>query len=869
MSCEEDVKEMEDVQEGKIQAISSQTVHRICSGQVILSLSIAVKELLENSIDARATNIEIKLKNYGMDLVEVIDNGSGVNKDNFEALTLKSYTSKIRQFTDLEFVSTLGFRGEALSSLCALSELSVTTRHSSDDHGTKIKYDKNGKIVKKEPVARQVGTTVSLANLFTPIPVRRKEFVKNHKREFNKMCNLLYAYCLVSTGIKISCTNITSKGNQCTVVNTRGLSSVKENIISVFGAKQISSLIEVELIQPDESVAEEFGLTRLAKEESPFHFEFFISSVIHGSGRSASDRQFYFVNSRPCDIPKLMKLVNDIYRQFNVHQYPFVYLNVRLKSSCVDVNVTPDKRMLFLEKEKLLLATVKSTLLESFKLFPSMYKMESLNESKVNKRNSPMSDKSFNFFQKKPKFDEPGCSRKLDLESFKMNNSEVELEDSDVVNSDEDTEAGPKNKPKYLERKSTAGKSAPRQIEDELVELVNRLEYVEDAIPEPKNEMVKLVSKLHEEESENNKNVFETTTIEEITVSEPRDKLSDLVNMLNEEDCAPEPPDNLTMLVNTMDEEKEEEEASKSTRDNTEMKLSVTIAEFFTTYESHKMPRDNTVHVTPAITVIPSDGRATTQRNIYHQNRKTVYVNLTIDYLRDVLFNDQKKGDKSKFPDIKFHYGIAPQYNDKAAIELQRHLAKDQFANMTIIGQFNHAFIITKLGSDLFIIDQHASDEKFNFENLQKDYVIPSQRLICPKNLELTAAYESILMDNLDVFSKNGFGFIIDEQAEATKKVKLTKIPLSKSVIFGPTDIDEMLYMLQEGYSKNCRPTRIREMFASRACRKSVMFGKVLSTYDMRLIVQHMGTIDQPWNCPHGRPTMRHLVNIDLLTKMV
>lgn len=115
---------------------------------------------------------------------------------------LKHYTSKIRHFDDLVNLETLGFRGEALSSLCALSNLVVTTKHISAQFGVKLTYDQNGKIAEKSTVAREQGTTVTLTNLFSTLPVRRKEFMKNLKREFGKMCQMLYAYCLVSKGIK-------------------------------------------------------------------------------------------------------------------------------------------------------------------------------------------------------------------------------------------------------------------------------------------------------------------------------------------------------------------------------------------------------------------------------------------------------------------------------------------------------------------------------------------------------------------------------------------------------------------------------------------------------------------------------------------
>ena len=106
-----------------VQPIDKRTIHQICSGQVILSIATAMKELVENSLDAGATNIDIKLKNHGAEILEVNDNGAGVEPHNFEALTLKHHTSKLKDFSDLASVETFGFRGEALSSLCALRYL--------------------------------------------------------------------------------------------------------------------------------------------------------------------------------------------------------------------------------------------------------------------------------------------------------------------------------------------------------------------------------------------------------------------------------------------------------------------------------------------------------------------------------------------------------------------------------------------------------------------------------------------------------------------------------------------------------------------------------------------------------------------------
>jgi DNA mismatch repair protein PMS2 len=122
----------------------------------VLDLSTAVKELLENALDADATNVEIRLIKYGSVMVEVSDNGSGIDKKDFENLTAKHYTSKISKFEDLETVHSFGFRGEALSSLCALSTLSVVTKTKNDTIGTSLMYDHEGRITSQKGVARNV-----------------------------------------------------------------------------------------------------------------------------------------------------------------------------------------------------------------------------------------------------------------------------------------------------------------------------------------------------------------------------------------------------------------------------------------------------------------------------------------------------------------------------------------------------------------------------------------------------------------------------------------------------------------------------------------------------------------------------------------
>ena len=222
-------------------------------------------------------------------------------------------------------------------------------------------------------------------------------------------------------------------------------------------------------------------------------------------------------------------------------------------------------------------------------------------------------------------------------------------------------------------------------------------------------------------------------------------------------------------------------------------------------------------------------------------------------------------------------------------------ISKSDFTCMRIIGQFNRGFIITSrftpptdttMGSeDLFIIDQHASDEKYNFETLQSTTVMRSQPLARHKPLHLMARDEEIVIDNIDNLKANGFTFEVDKNGPSGQKCKLLTLPMSENTVFDLQDLEELIHLMSlegsggsnedGGFDKGIRkakapvvrPSKVRKMFAMRACRGSVMVGKALTISQMRKIVRHMAELDKPWNCPHGRPTMRHLCDLGQMSR--
>ncbi|XP_058123674.1 mismatch repair endonuclease PMS2 [Anopheles ziemanni] len=885
----------------KINVIDKETVHKICSGQVVLNLAVAVKELVENSLDAGATLIEVKLRDHGAELVEVSDNGSGVEEKNFQGLTAKYHTSKLKEFSDLESIETFGFRGEALSSLCALSDMVITTRHCSAGHATKLTLNHEGRIQTQTPCARPIGTTVTLTNLFSTLPVRKKEFQRNIKKEFLRMCQILQAYCLVSTGVRIICSNQTSKGAKSVIMSTHGSSRVLDNVTALFGPKQTAELMELKPAIGNNGKLQDLDASdfddsiALTQEEvdnfnlSKYTIEGYISSCAHGSGRGSKDRQFFFINSRPCEPKQISKLVNDAYHRYNVHQHPFVYLNLQMERSEVDVNLTPDKRQVLVNNEKILLLAVRKSIKKTFGNVPSSFKVQNLN----------LSD----------------SSRLLNISLPPVRDDDEEQEDMSI---DEQRKAGSVDKcsagdllftfevPKHVpsgtgglkRKRNSNGGNGLQKIKDflEASRSAGNSEPVGDGDGSQDEDEMRLLKQPKSETNPYDLTILKEPALEDDPVQDAKESVrvirctqsasNELLSMedpalpTGKESNGTFSQESVTELVSLMSCKPESCESSQEdikeplgVKRESSSESFLSIDQFVAApvkREANDKSLDSDLDQGP--TIVIDDAPSEDDLEVKNRNHQLLTISHTsLEQLieRERKLRDEKNAnDQRALTRLRFKSKINPASNRAAENELQTEITKTDFGAMKVIGQFNLGFIVARLGDDLFIVDQHATDEKYNFEDLQRTTVLQNQRLVVPQPLELTAVNEMVLIDSLDIFEMNGFKFEIDGAAPTTRKVKLIAKPYSRNWEFGKEDIDELIFMLQEAPNTVCRPSRVRAMFASRACRKSVMIGTALSVREMERLLRHMGEIDQPWNCPHGRPTMRHLVNLAMINQI-
>uniref|UniRef100_F6XQD4 Mismatch repair endonuclease PMS2-like n=1 Tax=Ciona intestinalis TaxID=7719 RepID=F6XQD4_CIOIN len=815
-----------------IEAIDKKSVHQICSGQVIVDLPTAVKELVENSLDAGATNVEIRLKSFGLLSIEVIDDGHGVEERNFHGLTMKHHTSKLTNFTDLRLVETFGFRGEALSSLCAVCDVIICTKHNNASSGHRMSFNHEGHMTSKTPCARRIGTSVILRNIFSTIPVRRKEFMKNIKKEYSKLLNLVSAYCVVSTRVKITCSNETDGGKKTTSLSTGGATTMEENIISIFGSKQFRNLQEFRQDIPTQESCDTYNVS-VASDWSIFKLHGFVSVPRHGAGRSSPDRQFFFVNSRPITLPRLSKIVNEVYHRFNRHQFPFIAINITTRHDLVDVNVTPDKRKVFFQNENLLFAIMTSSMTQ-------LYSLDGCHEVGSTECSISLPCRSPSVTETSQTFSP--------LSSFRRTMGD------DVINSDI-------TKPRKRSA-SFATKVAKQPRLDKFVMTQHKVtSQCWPVLPDQNNERSVLPDQSNGQQvlpDQNN----ERPVLPDQSNGQPvlpdqnngRPVLPDQ-NQSNGQPVLPDQNNGRPVLP-----DKSNGQPVLPDQNNGRPVLPD---------HNNGQPvlpdQNNGQPVLPDAKHPSNIGDSHVVDTPRLSQTSETSLKFSFKHLME-FYKEKKKPSQPPTEYSLFRANLADTTTAEA--ELTKNLDKSSFQQMAPVGQFNLGFVIGRHGNDLFIIDQHASDEIYNYETLQATQTLQTQNLVVPLKLQLTPAGKIVLIENLEIFRKNGFGFKIssDEVTPTpTATIHLTTIPTHNPHPLGPPDIDEMIFMLSDAPGVMCRPTRVRRIFATRACRMSTMIGTSLTKRQMLRLIRHMSEIVHPWNCPHGRPTMRHLIDIGKL----
>lgn len=324
-----------------IRVLDQHTIDKIAAGEVIERPASVVKELVENSIDAEATRITIEIEDGGKSMIRVTDNGKGIDKEDVRKAYLSHATSKLDNADDLVGIMTLGFRGEALSTIAAVSQTEMITK--TPESLTGIRYEiHGGKEIEYKEIGAPDGTTIIVRNLFYNTPARLK-FLKSNMTEGSYINDLMSHVALANPEIAIK---LISNGK--TVIDTNGNNKVQETIYALFGKDIAKSVLPVDYSEGDITITGYTGKPFLSKGNRSF--------------------EYYYINKRYIKNAVINRAIEEAYKTYVMqHRFPFTVLYLDMPPESCDVNVHPAKREFRYDNEKELFSAVYHSVADALK----------------------------------------------------------------------------------------------------------------------------------------------------------------------------------------------------------------------------------------------------------------------------------------------------------------------------------------------------------------------------------------------------------------------------------------------------------------------------------------------------------------------
>ena len=757
---------------GNIVLLDELTINKIAAGEVIERPASVVKELVENSIDAGANKINIETKNGGITYIRITDNGKGFLPDDMEMAFERHATSKIREAADLETVTSMGFRGEALASIAAISHVELISKTADNEIGKKVEV-KGGNIINVEDAGCPVGTTITVTDLFYNTPVRYK-FLKKDFTEAGYIEDVVTRIALVHPEISIKLVN-----SGKVILQTSGNGDMKSVIYSVYGKDVAENIIDINYEYEDIKVTGVIG-----------------KPVIARSNRS---NQLFFVNKRYIKDKVLTSAAEQGYKGLlTIGKYGFVVLNLEMNPQKVDVNVHPAKLEVRFEDEnkvfKAIYHAIKDSLLKE-DLVPDRTKIEldkQMQEHNAWKLNTPVTNfpnsNSFNT-EVKEKID--------NLENFASapihEPSVINTNSTNVDNLEKETQVENKNEEKQeiLVRENPIEK--------------NDLEEKEEAKEHKRGGLFGLFNRKKEEE--------------ELEEEKPDDTQNFIAQIYNNKN-------GITDLLNNTNN------ASDAVSQETKR---IDINEI-----NEKIQKMDELKVDP--------------------NYKD------FDEMYALTFGRPKKEEK-KIEEEDSEYKIkTEELKTTENISIFDKLPESKVPEYKFIGIAFSTYIIIEMNSEIYIIDQHAAHERIMYEQIKANYYSDtnkdSQLMLLPDIINLSHKDMQIAKDNMEIFEKAGF--VLEEFGENT--IKLSGVPtvcldLDNKELFLET-LDEINTVARTAKQE------IEEKFiATVACKAAVKANMALTKEEVDSLMKKLLTLQNPFTCPHGRPTAIRMTKTDIEKK--
>lgn len=386
---------------GKIKELETSLANKIAAGEVVERPSSVVKELLENAIDAQATEINIEVEQSGVSSIRVVDNGTGIAQEDLGLVFHRHATSKIVADDDLFHIRTLGFRGEALASISSVAKVTLKTC-TDNENGHEI-YAENGKIIHQKPAKAKKGTDIQVDSLFYNTPARLK-YIKSLYTELGKITDIVNRMAMSHPEIRIS---LVSDGKK--LLSTNGSGRTNEVMAEIYGMKVAKDLVHI------------------SGDTSDYHLEGFVAKPEHS--RSNKHYISIFINGRYIKNFVLNKAILEGYHTLlTIGRFPICYINIQMDPILVDVNVHPTKLEVRLSKEDQLYDLIVTKIREAFKDKILIPQNDLNHASKKNKVLETFEQQKINFEKQQSQIGETSASyvhdqkdKNHDVESHKNN----------------------------------------------------------------------------------------------------------------------------------------------------------------------------------------------------------------------------------------------------------------------------------------------------------------------------------------------------------------------------------------------------------------------------------------------------------------
>ena len=796
---------------GNIVLLDELTINQIAAGEVIERPASVVKELIENSIDAGATNITIEIKNGGISYIRITDNGKGIMPDDMEIAFERHATSKIRQAKDLETVKSMGFRGEALASIAAIARVELVSKTESSDIGRKVVVE-GGKVISNEEIGCPKGTTITVQNLFFNTPVRYK-FLKKDFTEFGYIEDAVTRIALINPNIAIRLIN-----SGKTVIQTSGNNDMKTVIYNIYGKDIAENCLNVDYTYEDIKVTGVVG-----------------KPIISRSNRS---NQLFFVNKRYVKDKALTSAAEQGFKgMITIGKFGFLILNISVDPHKVDVNVHPAKlEVRFAEESvafKSMFHAIKDTLLNA----GFMTDREKTEEIKKANENAFKIQNASEL-----------AAKTYSLATQEQNGNIVE----DIYNSrkEENNQTDVKPINSVLENKTVMSNQdifeKLKSLQDDLKKEVEQNPNLQltDTYKEMEQKYNEIISPVVEQESKEEK--------VEVVQEE-----NELPKALQEEKVNSESLENETIIPivfdnSDKDNENEqvlnEDEVSYGANTNVVENNEKTNNEETNEMQNQEIPQNAEI-----------DAKQQPSEKTSPQDSKEKI--LSFEEMYKELFGKEPYGGR-KQPELEKKeeeeagfYALDDNMEDKN-VSIFESNADAQKIQYKFIGIAFNTYIILEIDNELYIMDQHAAHERIMYEKVKKNFFNQtgekaSQLLLLPDIINLTHKEMDIAKDNMAMFRQAGF--ILEEFGENT--IKLSGVPdvcvdLDTEELFKET-LDEI-----NTVARTAKQEKEEKFLATVACKAAVKANMQLTKEEVDSLMRELLKLPNPFTCPHGRPTV-------------